>query len=102
MELIKKEFGQNLLINNNPANFFITKIFQKKGVLINNILRYPNENIFIENPIAKKKILFEYLTQIQINFNKSALTNENIVLIPKNNKIKKPNKGIIITEIPKN
>ena len=26
-ELIKEEFGQNLLINNNFANLFITKIF---------------------------------------------------------------------------
>ena len=60
-ELIKEEFGQNLLINDNFANFFIIKIFQKKGVLINNILKYLNESIFVESPIAKEKILFECL-----------------------------------------
>ena len=101
-ELIKKEFGQNLLTNDNPANLLITKIFQKGGVLINNVLRHLNESIFIKSPIAEKEILFEYSIQIQVSSNKSTLTNKNIILVPKNSGVKKLNEGIIIAETLEN
>ena len=87
-----------MLINNNPTNLPITKIFQKRGVLINNMLKHLNKSIFIKSLIIKKEILFKYSTQIQVNFNENILINKNIILIPENNKIKKPNKNTIIIE----
>ena len=66
------------------------------------MLKHPNKNIFIKSLIAKKKILFEYSIQIQVSLNKSALANKNIILIPENSGVKKPNKSIIIAKTPKN
>ena len=64
-------------------------------------MKHPNKNIPIKSLIAEKEILFEYSIQIQISSNKSILANKNIILVPENNKMKKPNKNIITIEILK-
>ena len=60
-ELIKEKVNKNLLINNNFANLSITKIFPKKVVFINNILKHLNKSIPIKSFIIKGEILFNYL-----------------------------------------
>ena len=101
-ELIKKGVGKNLLINNNPTDLFIIKIFLKRAIFINGILKYPNKSIPIRSPIAKKKILSNYLIQNQVNPNKNVPINNVIIPESTNNSIRKPNKNIILIEILKN
>ena len=99
-ELMEEEFGQNLLTNDNPANLPITRIFQKGGVLTNGVLRHPNESIPIESPIAEEEIPPECSTQIQVSSNESAPADENVVLVPENSGVRKPNEDIMTAETP--